>query len=78
MLSNNQAIVYLFKVDNRNTRKRCEICLKLTIKTPETTSMRFLFCNFEHILQYFGVFQLLTLNKCLATNQTENDGEKKS
>ena len=21
--------------DNRNTRKTCEICLKLTIKTPE-------------------------------------------
>ena len=25
---------YLFKVNNRNTRKRCEICLKLTIKAP--------------------------------------------
>ena len=23
------------KVDNRNTRTRCEICSKLTIKTPE-------------------------------------------
>ena len=28
------AKIYLFKVNNRNTRKRCEICLKLTIKTP--------------------------------------------
>ena len=27
--------IYLFKVNNRNTRKRCKICLKLTIKTPE-------------------------------------------
>ena len=26
--------IYLFKVNNRNTRARCEICLKLTIKTP--------------------------------------------
>ena len=26
---------YMFKVDNGNTRTRCEICLKLTIKTPE-------------------------------------------
>ena len=27
---------YLFKVNNRNTRKKCdEICSKLTIKTPE-------------------------------------------
>ena len=26
--------IYLFKVNNRNTRKRCEICSNLTIKTP--------------------------------------------
>ena len=26
---------YLFEVSNRNTRKRCEICPKLAIKTPE-------------------------------------------
>ena len=25
---------YLFKVNYRNTRTRCEICSKLTIKTP--------------------------------------------
>ena len=25
---------YLFKVNNRNIRKRCEICSKLAIKTP--------------------------------------------
>ena len=29
------ANIYLFKVNNRNTRKRCEISSKLTIKTPE-------------------------------------------
>ena len=29
------AKVFLFKVDNRNTRKRCETCLKLTIKTSD-------------------------------------------
>ena len=28
----NQTNNYLFKVINRNTRKRCEICSKLTIK----------------------------------------------
>ena len=27
--------IYLFKVNNRDSRKRCEICSKLTIKTPE-------------------------------------------
>ena len=25
---------YMFKVSNRNTRRRCEICSELTIKTP--------------------------------------------
>ena len=29
------ANVYLFKVNNKNTRKMCEICSKLTIKTAE-------------------------------------------
>ena len=29
------ANIYLFKFNNRNLRKRCEICSKLTIKTPE-------------------------------------------
>ena len=26
---------YLFKVNNKNTRTKCEICSKLTMKTPE-------------------------------------------
>ena len=30
--------IYLLKVNKRNTRVRCEICLKLTIKTPERRS----------------------------------------
>ena len=30
-----QAEIYLFKFNNKNTRKRCEICSKLTIKAPE-------------------------------------------
>ena len=29
------AVNYLFKVNNRNIRTRCEICSKLTITTPE-------------------------------------------
>ena len=27
--------IYLFKVNNGNTNKSCEICSKLSIKTPE-------------------------------------------
>ena len=33
--TNYPANIYLFKVNNTNTRKKCEICSKLTIKTPE-------------------------------------------
>ena len=32
---NYPANIYLFKVNNRDIRKRCEICSKLTIKIPE-------------------------------------------
>ena len=39
--------IYLLKVCNGNTRSMCEICSKLTIKTPE---------------RRFQVFLLLTLN----------------
>ena len=33
---------HMFKFENRNTRTRCEICSKLTIKTP--TSMTLFWC----------------------------------
>ena len=36
----NPAGNYMFKVNNRNTRTRCEICSKLTIKTPEQRHLR--------------------------------------
>ena len=61
----NPADVYLFKVNNRNIRKICETCSKLTIKTPERRHWRrsgVFIVNFEHILQLFLVFLLLTLN----------------
>ena len=31
----NPVDIYLLKVNNRNTRTRCEICSKLTIRIPE-------------------------------------------
>ena len=34
------ANIYLYKFNNRNTRKRCERCSKLTIKTPELRHWR--------------------------------------
>ena len=35
VVKNNSANIYLFKVNNKNTRKRCEISSKLTITTPK-------------------------------------------
>ena len=32
--------IYFFKVSNRNTRKKCEICSKLTIKKPQQRQWR--------------------------------------
>ena len=56
---------YMFKVNNRNTRTRCEICSKLTIKIPERCHWRrsgILIANFGHILHLVLVVLLLTLN----------------
>ena len=50
LVGNIPADSYLFKVNNGNTGKRCEICSKLTIKTPERR-------------QWFLVSLLLTLNR---------------
>ena len=47
------ASIYLFKVNNKNTRKKYEICSKLTIKTPERQRRSGVFIvNFEHISQF--------------------------
>ena len=56
--------IYLLKVNNRNTRARCEISSKLTIKIPEQRQWRrsgFFTVNFEHISHLALVFLLLTL-----------------
>ena len=50
---------------NKNTRTRCEICSKLTIKTPERRQWccsGVFIVNFEHISHVVLVFLLLTLN----------------
>ena len=60
-----QASIYLLKLSNRNTRARCEICSKLTIKTPERHQWHrsgVFIVNFEHISHLVLVFLLLTLN----------------
>ena len=57
---------YMFKVNKRNTRKRCEICSKLTIKVPEQRHWRHFgvfTVNFEYILHLILVLSLLTLSR---------------
>ena len=56
----------LFKINSNNTRKTCEICSKLTIKTPEQCQWHpsgVFIVNFEYTSHLFLVFPLLTLNK---------------
>ena len=56
---------FMFEVNNRNTRTRCEICWKLTIKIPERrhwSCFSVFIVNFEHISHLFLVFLLLTLS----------------
>ena len=55
-----QPINYMFKVNNRNT-KRCEICSKLTTKTIEWRHWHrsgVFVVNYEHILHLVLVFLL--------------------
>ena len=63
------ASIYLLKVTDGNTRWKCEICLKLIIKTPDYCHWRHsgvLTVNFKHISYLalvFLVFLLLNLNR---------------
>ena len=62
----NPAGNYMFIVNNRNTRRRCEICSELTIMTPERRHWRrpgIFVVNFEHISHLVLVFLLLTLSR---------------
>ena len=57
---------YMLKVNNRKTRTRCEICSKLTIKTPERHHWRssgVFIVSFEHISHLLLMFLLLTLSR---------------
>ena len=59
--------IYLFKVNNRNTRKKLEICLRLTIKKTVVGSQQhrlgFFVNNFGHVLYFALLFSLLILSK---------------
>ena len=60
---------YLLRVNDRKTTTRCQICSKLTIKTPKGRQWRrsgVFIVSFEHVSHLVLVFLLLTLNKYLA------------
>ena len=57
--------IHLFKISNRNTKARCEIWSKLTIKTQEQRHWcrsSIFIVNFKHISRLALMFLLLTLN----------------
>ena len=62
ILNTHLAGTYSLKINNRNTRTRCEICSKLTAKTPERRHWcRYgvFIVNFEHISHLVPEFRLL-------------------
>ena len=61
----NPASIYLFKTNNRKTKKRCEICSNLTIKIPRRRRHQVSIVNFEHKSNLFLFFLLLTLIKSM-------------
>ena len=70
VLSCNQDIIsaniYLFKVSNRNSRKRCDICSNLTLKRSDRLqwSRCDVFINdFKHMWHLFLVLVLFAFNK---------------
>ena len=54
------ANIYFFKVNNRNTEKRCDIYSKLTIKTPERRQFfSFSIVDFEQVkARWLTTFQV--------------------
>ena len=62
----NPAGFYLFKVNNRNTRTRCELSSKLKMKTQERNEWRHsgvVNVNFEHISRLELLFLSVTLSR---------------
>ena len=62
----------MFKVSNRNTRARCEICSRLSLMTLEKLDWRrsgVFNVNFEHISHLVLLFLLLTLRMQMPTGK---------
>ena len=77
----------MFQVNNTNTRKNCEICSKLTIKTQELRQSRrscVFIVNFEHIshvneqvnVSCLVMLPLRTIKSIIILNTTLTNMEK--
>ena len=77
----------MFQVNNTNTRKNCEICSKLTIKTQELRQSRrscVFIVNFEHIshvneqvnVSWLVMLPLRTIKSIIILNTTLTNMEK--
>ena len=62
-LDSNPTGIYLFKVNNGNTRTMCEQLFKVNNKDNRMTSSDVFIVNFEQISHINLLFPLLTLNK---------------
>ena len=74
-LKTNLANIYLFKINNGNTRKSWEVCSNLTSKAPDRRHGRHsgdFIVNFEVTLQIFVLFLLLTLNRKIFSWKLKN------
>ena len=57
---NSSTNIYMFIVNNSNTRQVCKICSKLTIMSPQRRSNVFI-VNFEHISYLFPPFSNVSI-----------------
>ena len=65
--------IYLLKVNSRNVRTRCEICSKLTLKTPERGQWRCSFSSvsfvtFEHLITGWTLYCFCSDKTCAMTH----------
>ena len=64
--TSNPANIYLLNVNTKSSKRRCEICSKLSIKTSDRCNWRccgVFTVNFEHIPHLSLVFLLLNFNR---------------
>ena len=57
----------MYKVNNKNTRARCEVCSKLTVETPEP---RLWLCSDEHISYLALGVSIVALNSKMPAGNT--------